>query len=385
MEKRKTRILFTINNMEMGGTRSSLLNLLTLLKNYPLEIDLFLLSPFGLYRDSIPDNVNVIDSCLWYKCIFSKKEDLNFLEIVIKVFLHVVRRVIGYERMISLFSQNDEKINRNNYDVIVGYQEGESNDCAALFSSNKLLLWVHTDYSKLTGVAKGTYSSYQKAEKIIFVAETSKQAFQLEYPEFKGKCTVIKNTVNTKKVIENSQGVIEKLSKNTFRIVSIGRVTQAKRFDRIVDIVKKLKESDIDIEWLVIGDGELFGELSKNVSRDNLQDSIILMGAKENPYPYLLHSDLLVVTSDYEAQPMVILESLTLNVPIVTTRFDSVVELAQPCGQAIQIVDFSVEALAKKIKECMQPKIYDSMKLDAITFNYDNDTVMKQFMALVKE
>lgn len=54
------RILFVMYNMEIGGTRKSLLNLLSYLEKYEVEVDLLLFSPFGIFMNEIPEYVNII-------------------------------------------------------------------------------------------------------------------------------------------------------------------------------------------------------------------------------------------------------------------------------------------------------------------------------------
>ena len=54
--------------------------------------------------------------------------------------------------------------------------------------------------------------------------------------------------------------------------------------------------------------------------KDNrLENYIKLFGSKSNPYPYIKNSDALILTSEYEGFPVVYLEALALNKPIITT------------------------------------------------------------------
>ena len=70
------RILFVMYNMEIGGTRKSLLNLLSYLEKYEVEVDLLLFSPFGIFMNEIPEYVNIIKGNLAMQSVFCFKQTL---------------------------------------------------------------------------------------------------------------------------------------------------------------------------------------------------------------------------------------------------------------------------------------------------------------------
>lgn len=125
---------------------------------------------------------------------------------------------------------------------------------------------------------------------------------------------------------------------------SVGRIENQKAFDRIVGVLKRLDGLKDKINWIVIGNGSQRKMIERQIIQEKLQDSIRFVGPKTNPYPYIANSDLFVLTSIYESQPMVIMEALTIGIPVVSTNFESAYELLENKKYGV-ICDNSEEGL----------------------------------------
>ena len=69
----------------------------------------------------------------------------------------------------------------------------------------------------------------------------------------------------------------------------------------------------------MVGTGELL-EASKKLVKDlGIEDKVIFTGFKKNPYPYMKHAKLMVLSSDFEGLGLVILEALALGTPVIST------------------------------------------------------------------
>lgn len=103
-------------------------------------------------------------------------------------------------------------------------------------------------------------------------------------------------------------------------IVHLGRLVRIKRHDRLLDA---FKQSGIDAKLIFIGEGDYRKAIEEKIAELGLQSRVILAGMRTNPYPILHDAKLLVLSSDYEGLPTVILEALALDVPVVSTNCSS--------------------------------------------------------------
>ena len=65
------------------------------------------------------------------------------------------------------------------------------------------------------------------------------------------------------------------------------------------------------------------------VNEYKLENNIIFLGKKQNPYPYFKLADSLILTSEYEGFPVVYLEAMILNIPIITTSVSDSLQIIQ--------------------------------------------------------
>lgn len=157
---------------------------------------------------------------------------------------------------------------------------------------------------------------------------------------------------------------------NCIKIVSIGRLTDVKRFDRAVEAAKILKDNGINFIWILIGSGELENNLKELIKQFGLEKEFILAGVKANPYPYIKNADIFVQTSDNEGKSMVIDEAKILGKPIVVTNYMTVRDVIKD-GEDGMIADFTPESVAEKIMMIIEDK---SLR-DRIISNLKSETI----------
>lgn len=117
---------------------------------------------------------------------------------------------------------------------------------------------------------------------------------------------------------------------DTVTFMTVGRLSPEKNQARLIRAFAALHEEHPATRLVLVGDGPLRPELEALITQLLLEDAVILTGAQPNPYAVLKQADCFVMSSDYEGQPMVILEALVLGLPIVTVAFESVTDALPP-------------------------------------------------------
>ena len=79
-------------------------------------------------------------------------------------------------------------------------------------------------------------------------------------------------------------------------------------------------KNEIDCDIVLMGDGKNKNLLIEYAKKNNFNKNFFIFNFKKNPFPYLLKSDLFILTSNYEGLPNVLIESMSLNKPIISTN-----------------------------------------------------------------
>lgn len=108
------------------------------------------------------------------------------------------------------------------------------------------------------------------------------------------------------------------LNKTTPVFVASGRLEIQKNFSLLINAFSQVSKK-IDARLLILGEGSLRPQLQEQINKLNLQDKCELIGYVDNPYSYVRHSDVFVLSSDFEGLPTVIIESLACNTAVVST------------------------------------------------------------------
>lgn len=134
----------------------------------------------------------------------------------------------------------------------------------------------------------------------------------------KNNIRVLWNPVDITLIKEES---IKLFSKRRPYILGIGRLTSSKRFDRMIDVYKT-GELYRKFDLIICGDGELKDKLENKIKQLGMEKYVFLLGFQRNPYVWMKNAELMLLTSDYEALPMCIIEGLAVGTKIVCADCD---------------------------------------------------------------
>ena len=143
------------------------------------------------------------------------------------------------------------------------------------------------------------------------MSKKAKESFISVFPEMEARTIVCNNFVDNQKIEKLSNEKIELKKEEITTFLNVGRHDEKeKRLSRIIEVAEKLKQDHYEFRILFVGDGKNTKQYQEMVQQKNLEEQIIFLGRKQNPYPYFKISDCVILTSDYEGYPVVFLESM---------------------------------------------------------------------------
>lgn len=186
-------------------------------------------------------------------------------------------------------------------------------------------------------------------DSIVAVSEQLKEKLNTVFP---GKVHKINNFIDIEKIRHEYAPRPHKDSDGPLHIGLIGRLVPVKRADLFIATLDILRRKyELDFKASIIGDGPLKQQLEAQATQTGLADTVDFVGFLDPVYPALTSLDLLVITSDHEGLPMVVIEAQALEVPIVAHAVGGIPD-ALANGQAgLLVTDHSPEGYAKAIAE----------------------------------
>ncbi len=176
---------------------------------------------------------------------------------------------------------------------------------------------------------------------------------------------------NLAKQNRTEQNRIEKLSDY---IIHVGKFKNQKRHDILI---KAYALSKVKEDLVLLGQGPLEQSSRDLVKRLNIEHKVIFSGFQSNPYPYIKNAKLMVLSSEFEGLGMVILESLALSTPVISTDCDSGPREILPSQNLCPVND--VIALSKLMQKAVnKPDDY----LTSLPNKFSLDVITKQYLDL---
>lgn len=221
-------------------------------------------------------------------------------------------------------------------------------------------------------------------DKIIAVSQYCKNKLSTWNFINKDKICVIHNYINDMEIKEKSNVNVNIELSNTLNLITVARFAPIKRYDRVKRLCEALSKRKIDYKYIIIGNNNIYeseyGQLVIDMFKDN--KNVIMLGAKENPYPYIKACDYSVILSNRETWSLVMSESKILGVPCVCSNFESATEQITDSINGIIISDDSDFAYETRINDIIEKKC--ELKNNLKSFVYDNSEIMHAWNNLLK-
>lgn len=347
----KKIIIFTYN-LHIGGIQKSLINFIKCLQE-KYQITLFVFSKNGQYKDFLPRNIEIITGpkeLLLFGCGFKELFRISFVmflkKMLTRIKMHFYKKELLFEKILKKYVPNEH------FDAAISFQQnGPGNSfmfgcnylCLACNAKTKLT-FIHSDFENAMTGTDYNITEYKKFDFICSVSETGKATLEKYFDN--AKLIVCKNTHLIEQILSMSKQYKIDRKQNCCHFVTISRISDEKGIDRIIEVSKYLNLLKLPFFWTVVGDGPNLKKYKAIVKRDKI-DNLLFVGSKENPYPYLLNSDYLVISSYHEASPMVVQEAQILNKNVLAVNYSSAKEFL--CDECV--CDNSLNSLKQLISK----------------------------------
>lgn len=238
---------------------------------------------------------------------------------------NLINKVITAIKMIAL---NVQLVFKDEYysAICYGHNHGILASLARSASKNNII-FIHADLenrNKFEMDKLNRQVEFEKFKKVVCVSEKALRSFKNIFPNYRGTTTVINNYIDGKYILDMSlidRDLTEEIKfDNITTFVHVSRQEErSKKISRIIESSKRLKEENYNFQVLLIGEGEDTQSYKEKIKECGLEDTILMLGKKKNPYVYIKNSSALLFTSLFEGYGIVLDEARVLNTPIVST------------------------------------------------------------------
>ncbi len=371
----KTLIICLHPYSDIGGATNKIIQTLNSLnkRNYEI-IYIYIKKNFKLNLNS---NIKVIK-------LKNKRMLFSFFEI-----RKILSNYHNKEFNKKIFISNQNYANSLSYFLLKNFKEFKSilierNHLDELYYYNSVQDYLKKNIIKI--LMKLTYKNAS-----IIIGNTKKLSNDLS-AFVNSNVKMIYSPTNSKEIIKLSKVYkpknIKKNSKKV-RLLSVSRFTKRKDLITLLKAFRIISQKYKNIELILIGYGPELNNIKNYIQEKKLNKKVFLLPFKKNPYPYFLISDLYIMPSLYEGCPNSIIESLVLDLPVISSNCNSGPDEILLKGRGGFIFEKkNFEELADKVDLYMKKKSIFKKKLNLAKtkiFRFEEKKVISEYLNLFKE
>lgn len=389
--------------MELGGAEMALLGLLHALDPNRVDVDLFIYSHQGPLMEYIPDWVNLLPQIKPYSMIERPMAEA----LKAGCFRLVLRRLKARRRAARRIKRYGDslkddaaimqyvgdavtpvlpKITDRIYDLAISFLTPH-NIVRDKISARRKIAWIHTDYSTVTTDIDNELPAWTAFDHIISISSAVTKSFLTAFPSLSSKIIEMENILPVSYIQKRSKALINDFpyqGEGPF-LLSIGRFCTAKNYDNVPDIARCIVYSGFtSLRWYIIGYGPDEALIRAKIEEAGMQEHVILLGKKENPYPYIKACDIYVQPSRYEGKSVTVREAQILRKPVVVTNYPTASSQINDGEDGI-IVPLDNEGCAHGLSDFLSNKaLQDKICINLRQCDYAGQSEVHKIYDLVK-
>lgn len=398
----KKRIFIAIQYLEIGGAERALIGLLNSLDYTKYEIDLFVYRHSGEFMKFIPKQVNLLPEIKKYTTLSRPIKEIvkeGYIDIAIgRVLAHLKNKrfnkkhrtkdsIAIYQYVASYTTPFMPSFyNRGEYDLAISFLIPH-NIVREKVLAKQYWAWIHTDYSYVDIDVNYELPVWSAYDKIISISEDVTKGFLSKFPALAPKITIIENILSENFVKEQAEEKVDLsfLLSDCIKFCTVARFSYPKAIDRAVYICKELIDKGLNIYWYIIGYGSDETMIREKIKETQMEERFVLIGKKENPYPYIKATDFYIQPSRYEGKAVTVREAQILEKPVIITNYPTAKSQLNDGVDGVIVPD-SIEGAADGIEAFLKDKDKQNRIIAYLkTHHYGNEFEIKKIDKLLNE
>ena len=374
----RKKILFVIQSLRTGGAERLQVTIANKLAQNGYDVTILIWKPMYMFKDKLDPRIRLIykapDEHLGNKIPYIR---YKFYDDCMWELRASPRQLYRYY------------VGREKYDVEIAFFHGLALQIVAGSTNRKALhlAWVHHDLEKLSYKEEDMDKAirmYRIIRNAVCVSRSSYDSYMKVVGDT-GDIRVIYNMLPVEEIRRNAEISPEfAVKKGKLHIVLVARYDPPKGHTRLINAIARLRAEGMDISAALVGSGVDEERIREHIAFQNAQDYITMADGRNNPYPYIKESDLLVCSSYSEGYNLTVAEALILGVPVLSTDCDGPREILDN-GKYGMIVENSEEGLYKGLKELYQsPALLEEYRKKTAERSdfFDEERILKQITDL---
>lgn len=341
----KVKLVFCIKSLIIGGVEKVLARYLSMIDFDIYEVDLLViynLAEANLLLKEIPSQVNV-------KYVLTKQQTVSAIKLIDN------KKGLLDSLKYNLFRFKRNKLIENKIKQILTLDNNTQNKIIIDFNlyfkkplskvkQYPKIAFSHGNLSVINSnkqMAKH-YNIYKNYDSVFVICAEMLSLAHKFFPDLSSKFKLGYNPINTDFMLKQAQQPIENYVLNSDYFVHVSRLEEDKDFTTLITGFKLFLAKYPQYKLYIIGGGSRLDYINNLIEVNNLADNVILLGQKSNPYPYIKNAKALILSTYSEGFPTVLVESLVLNTPIISTMVKTGIDelVNNPsCGLTFKLKD----------------------------------------------
>jgi len=385
------KILIVNNNMSVGGVQKSLCNLLwSIAGRY--EITVLLFQAVGEYIDCLPAGVKVLEADSLFRYLGISQGECRGVDKLKRGALTVLCRIFHRSRVMKILLASQQTLPEE-YDCAIAYLHdgnvqrfygGVQDFVLHCVKAKKKVAFLHCDYRNCGADHPENNRQIGHFDQIAACSDGCRKAFVSVLPEWEAKCATVKNCHRFEEIRTLAMENEIEYDRSFRNVVMVSRLAHEKGVERAMEAMAWAIGKGVPAVVHIVGDGPMKSFLQERAAELGITDFVHFYGEQSNPYRYMKNADLFLMTSYYEAAPMVIEEAACLGLPVLTTETTSSEDMVkrQELGW---VCENNQEALNTKLVHVLEdPAVLQTVKMRLRESVMDNTLALEQFTKMIE-